>query len=195
MLVYPRPLFTKVVPLSLLRNSSRPTSCPHWEGICTSGTGRRAAGRSISLCLEPQGSTTPSRASLWYVRLLFSTSCAIRNSIATTVADKVEIKCRQLKSLSPFLSLPSFLHSPPLPPLSLSLSQASKDIVRVAEWKDVECFTGNQYKKFYRAPGPYCFSLVVRAKFKILICEMSSIGVLYIGTRTELVLGHFNPPY
>lgn len=40
-------------------------------------------------------------------------------------------------------------------------SLASKDIVRVAEWKDVECYTGNQYKKFYRAPGIHCFSLVV----------------------------------
>ena len=40
-------------------------------------------------------------------------------------------------------------------------SQSSKDILRVAEWKDVECYTGTQYKKFYRAPGNYCFSLVV----------------------------------
>ena len=41
-------------------------------------------------------------------------------------------------------------------------SLASKDIVRVVEWKDVECYTGTQYRKFYRAPGNYCFSLVVR---------------------------------
>ncbi len=41
-------------------------------------------------------------------------------------------------------------------------SLASKDIVRVVEWKDVKCYTGNQYKKFYRAPGNFCFSLVVR---------------------------------
>lgn len=40
-------------------------------------------------------------------------------------------------------------------------SLASKDISRLVEWKDVECYTGNQYKKFYRAPGPFCFSLVV----------------------------------
>ena len=40
-------------------------------------------------------------------------------------------------------------------------SLASKDIVRVVEWKDVECYTGSQYKKFYRAPGNYCFSIVV----------------------------------
>ena len=40
--------------------------------------------------------------------------------------------------------------------------QASKDIVRVVEWKDVECFSGSNYKKFFRAPGPHCFSLVVR---------------------------------
>ena len=40
-------------------------------------------------------------------------------------------------------------------------SLASKDIVRVVEWKDVDVYTGTQYKKFYRAPGPYCFSLVV----------------------------------
>ena len=42
-----------------------------------------------------------------------------------------------------------------------SPTQASKDIVRVVEWKDVECFTGSNYKKFFRAPGPHCFSLVV----------------------------------
>jgi hypothetical protein len=39
-------------------------------------------------------------------------------------------------------------------------SLASKDIVRVVEWKDVECFSGSNYKKFFRAPGPHCFSLV-----------------------------------
>ena len=31
----------------------------------------------------------------------------------------------------------------------------------MVEWKDVECYTGNQYKKFYRAPSNNCFSLVV----------------------------------
>ena len=40
-------------------------------------------------------------------------------------------------------------------------SLASKDISRLVEWKDVECYTGTQYKKFYRAPGQFCFSLVV----------------------------------
>ena len=39
-------------------------------------------------------------------------------------------------------------------------SLASKDIIRVVEWKDVECYTGTQYKKFYRAPGNFGFSLV-----------------------------------
>jgi hypothetical protein len=39
-------------------------------------------------------------------------------------------------------------------------SLASKDIVRVVEWKDVQCFSGSNYKKFYRSPGPHCFSLV-----------------------------------
>lgn len=34
--------------------------------------------------------------------------------------------------------------------------------MRVIEWKDVECYYGSQYKKFYKAPGPYCFSLMVR---------------------------------
>ena len=53
------------------------------------------------------------------------------------------------------LSLYSDIDPPPPP-------QASKDIVRVVEWKDVECFSGYNYKKFYRAPGPHCFSLVVR---------------------------------
>lgn len=37
---------------------------------------------------------------------------------------------------------------------------SGKDLTRLVEWKDVECFTGNQYKKFYRAPENYCFSLV-----------------------------------
>eukprot|EP00731_Ephydatia_muelleri_P031946 Em0023g453a len=37
---------------------------------------------------------------------------------------------------------------------------SGKDLSRLVEWKDVECFTGNQYKKFYRAPENYCFSLV-----------------------------------
>ena len=41
-------------------------------------------------------------------------------------------------------------------------SLSSRDIVRVVEWKDIEVYSGNQYKKFYRAPGHYCFSLVVR---------------------------------
>ena len=40
-------------------------------------------------------------------------------------------------------------------------SISSKDIIRLVEWKDVGVYTGNQYKKFYRAPGNYCFSLVV----------------------------------
>lgn len=40
-------------------------------------------------------------------------------------------------------------------------SLASKDISRLVEWKEVECYTGTQYKKFYRAPGQFCFSLVV----------------------------------
>lgn len=40
-------------------------------------------------------------------------------------------------------------------------SLASKDIIRVVEWKDVECYSGNQYKKFFRAPGNFGFSLVV----------------------------------
>ncbi len=44
---------------------------------------------------------------------------------------------------------------------SKSKSLSSRDIIRVAEWKDVEVYTGNQYKKFYRAPGNFCFSLVV----------------------------------
>jgi hypothetical protein len=52
-------------------------------------------------------------------------------------------------------------------------SLASKDIVRVVEWKDVQCYTGSNYKKFYRAPGPHCFSLVptgslARAEKKIV---------------------------
>ena len=38
---------------------------------------------------------------------------------------------------------------------------SSRDISRLVEWKDVECYTGTQYKKFYRAPGQFCFSLVV----------------------------------
>ncbi len=40
-------------------------------------------------------------------------------------------------------------------------SLASKDIVRVVEWKDIDVYTSGQYKKFYRSPEPYCFSLVV----------------------------------
>ncbi len=47
-------------------------------------------------------------------------------------------------------------------------SLASKDIVRVVEWKDIDVYTGGQYKKFYRAPGPYCFSLVV--SYCIIVC-------------------------
>ena len=54
-------------------------------------------------------------------------------------------------------------------PLSLTHLQASKDIVRVVEWKDVECYTGNQYKRFYKAPGPHCFTLIVSST---LLCVL-----------------------
>ena len=43
------------------------------------------------------------------------------------------------------------------------LLQSGKDIVRVMEWKDSECYSGCNYKKFYKAPGHHCFSLVVGA--------------------------------
>ena len=48
--------------------------------------------------------------------------------------------------------------------------QASKDIVRVVEWKDVQCFSGSNYKKFYRSPGPHCFSLVVSVCVCVCVC-------------------------
>ena len=48
--------------------------------------------------------------------------------------------------------------------------QSGKDLSRLVEWKDVECFTGNQYKKFYRAPENYCFSLVVRFVYLWVCC-------------------------
>lgn len=56
-------------------------------------------------------------------------------------------------------------------------SLASKDIMRVVEWKDVDCFTGTQYKKFYRAPGNFCFSLVV----SVCVCACMWGESRYIG--------------
>lgn len=55
-------------------------------------------------------------------------------------------------------------------------SLASKDISRLVEWKDVECYTGNQYKKFYRAPGPFCFSLVVSVKYYLIVDSVALLS-------------------
>ena len=66
-------------------------------------------------------------------------------------------------------------------------SLASKDIMRVTEWKDMECFTGSQYKKFFRAPGHHCFSLVVSVfsfflSYALSLCLLLSFSFFTISS-------------
>ncbi len=75
-------------------------------------------------------------------------------------------------------------------------SLASKDIVRVVEWKDVDVYTGSQYKKFYRAPGSYCFSLVVSVCNGCVKCStVLTVCTVPVATRATAKGGEADRPF
>ena len=65
-------------------------------------------------------------------------------------------------------------------------SLALKGITRVAEWNDVECYSGAQYKKFYRAPGNYCFSMVVSVTCMPALYTLSPVLISYASSINTL---------